>query len=269
MQIHFVLLQNDNNKLCLICHEDIRKSGGGVQELLCTHRFHKEVNIFSDPLHVASTPCFHSFVNGPSLIYYNSSMSDIRSLVHESSSFLDLHDVKWYENNVLTPEIYLCGSMQHSNILWSLDWTLTDYNVSIWWVLKAASRIEQGRPRSSSEAAACQVRRFSDARRKSADGPISMEKEQHTPRRQLSLRRHRWYRSVEGGDSFCEEETEDLQPQVRLQGFLLNFRYYMVWHVSFKFFKSWDLGCAWPDGLTLSWPFPHVISGVRSQINTF
>ncbi|XP_022607190.1 leukemia NUP98 fusion partner 1 isoform X2 [Seriola dumerili] len=32
---------NDNDKLCLICHEDLRKSGG-VQELHCTHRFHKE-----------------------------------------------------------------------------------------------------------------------------------------------------------------------------------------------------------------------------------
>ncbi|KAM7012506.1 leukemia NUP98 fusion partner 1 isoform 2-T2 [Tautogolabrus adspersus] len=33
---------NDDDKLCLICHEDIRRSGGGVQELHCTHRFHKE-----------------------------------------------------------------------------------------------------------------------------------------------------------------------------------------------------------------------------------
>lgn len=163
-------------------------------------------------------------------------MLDIRSLVHESSSFLDLHDVKWYENSVLPPEIYLCGSMQHSNILCALDWTLTEYNVSIWWVLKAAWRIEHGRPRSSSEAAVCQVRRFSDERRKSADGPISMEKEQHGPRRQLSLRRHRWYHSEEGGDSFCEEETEDVQPQVRLQDFLLNFHFYVVWHVWFKLF---------------------------------
>ncbi|XP_039985642.1 leukemia NUP98 fusion partner 1 isoform X2 [Xiphias gladius] len=32
---------NDNNKLCLICHEDMRMNGG-VQELHCTHRFHKE-----------------------------------------------------------------------------------------------------------------------------------------------------------------------------------------------------------------------------------
>ncbi|XP_022607189.1 leukemia NUP98 fusion partner 1 isoform X1 [Seriola dumerili] len=87
---------NDNDKLCLICHEDLRKSGG-VQELHCTHRFHKE----------------------------------------------------------------------------------------------AARKLEQCRPRSGSEVVASQVRRLSDERRKSADGPICMEKEQHTPRRQLSLRRHR------------------------------------------------------------------------------
>ncbi|XP_037829970.1 leukemia NUP98 fusion partner 1 isoform X2 [Kryptolebias marmoratus] len=32
----------DEDKLCLICHEDLCKSGGGVQELRCTHRIHKE-----------------------------------------------------------------------------------------------------------------------------------------------------------------------------------------------------------------------------------
>ncbi|XP_029356423.1 leukemia NUP98 fusion partner 1 isoform X2 [Echeneis naucrates] len=32
---------NDDDKLCLICHEEMRKSGG-IQELHCTHRFHKE-----------------------------------------------------------------------------------------------------------------------------------------------------------------------------------------------------------------------------------
>ncbi|XP_042273385.1 leukemia NUP98 fusion partner 1 [Thunnus maccoyii] len=34
--------RNDDDKLCLICHEDMRKNGGTVQELHCTHRFHKE-----------------------------------------------------------------------------------------------------------------------------------------------------------------------------------------------------------------------------------
>ncbi|XP_067453818.1 leukemia NUP98 fusion partner 1 isoform X1 [Thunnus thynnus] len=88
---------NDDDKLCLICHEDMRKNGGTVQELHCTHRFHKE----------------------------------------------------------------------------------------------AARRLGQCRPRSSSEVADGQVPRFSGERRRSVDGPISVEKEQHTPRRQLSLRRHR------------------------------------------------------------------------------
>ncbi|XP_020487018.1 leukemia NUP98 fusion partner 1 isoform X1 [Labrus bergylta] len=88
---------NDEDKLCLICHEDIRKSGGGIQELHCTHSFHKE----------------------------------------------------------------------------------------------GAHRLEQSRPCSSSEAAACQGRRPSGERRRSEDGPITMEKAPNTPRRQLSLRRHR------------------------------------------------------------------------------
>lgn len=43
-------------------------------------------------------------------------MSDITSLAHESSSCLDVHDVTWYENNVLTPQTYLCGSMQHGDM---------------------------------------------------------------------------------------------------------------------------------------------------------
>ncbi|XP_059197763.1 leukemia NUP98 fusion partner 1 [Centropristis striata] len=92
-----VVSLNDEDTLCLICHEDMRKNGAGVQELHCAHRFHKE----------------------------------------------------------------------------------------------AARRLEQCRPRSGSEAAAGQVRRFADERRKSADGQIPTEKEQHALRRQLSLRRHR------------------------------------------------------------------------------
>ncbi|XP_039666428.1 leukemia NUP98 fusion partner 1 isoform X3 [Perca fluviatilis] len=88
---------NGDDKLCLICYDDMRKGGEGVQELHCEHRFHKE----------------------------------------------------------------------------------------------EAQRLEQCRPRSGSEAVACQVRRLSDERRYSSDGPISMEKEPHTPCRQLSLRRHR------------------------------------------------------------------------------
>ncbi|XP_041646431.1 uncharacterized protein LOC121511736 [Cheilinus undulatus] len=94
----WTVAENEDDKLCLICYEDMRKSGGGAPELRCTHRFHKE----------------------------------------------------------------------------------------------AARRLEQSRPcSSSSDAAACQGRRASHLRRKSEDGPISVEREQHTPHRQLSLRRHR------------------------------------------------------------------------------
>ncbi|XP_068581566.1 leukemia NUP98 fusion partner 1 [Cebidichthys violaceus] len=89
-------LNDDDDKLCLICHDDMKKSGGPVQELHCSHRFHKE----------------------------------------------------------------------------------------------ASRRSERGRP-PHGEASAWQTRRLSDERRKSADGPLSMETEQHMLRRQLSLRRHR------------------------------------------------------------------------------
>ncbi|XP_034035120.1 leukemia NUP98 fusion partner 1 [Thalassophryne amazonica] len=82
-------------KLCLICHENLRKNGAGVEELHCTHCFHKEV----------------------------------------------------------------------------------------------ARRLEQGRPRSNSEAEACPVRRLLAERRKSADGPICREKDQNTPHPQLSLKK--------------------------------------------------------------------------------
>lgn len=33
---------NNDSSLCLICHEAMKKNGAGVQELHCTHRFHKE-----------------------------------------------------------------------------------------------------------------------------------------------------------------------------------------------------------------------------------
>lgn len=94
------------------------------------------------------------------------------------------------------------------------NWILTHYDVSIWWVLKAARRLEQCRPRSSSEAAVLQ-RRLYEERRRSADGQISMEKEQHTLHRQHSLRRHRWY---------CFQEGENAWFAVKTSGFLLNFR---------------------------------------------
>lgn len=86
---------NNDDTLCLICHEDMRKSGRAVPH--CTHRFHKEV----------------------------------------------------------------------------------------------AWRLGKCRPRSSSEAAVSQGRKLCEERRRSADGQISTEKEEHTLQRQHSLRRHR------------------------------------------------------------------------------
>nr|XP_040041290.1 leukemia NUP98 fusion partner 1 isoform X1 [Gasterosteus aculeatus aculeatus] len=81
------------DKLCLICHEDMKRSGGAAREAHCSHRCHRE-----------------------------------------------------------------------------------------------ASR---GGPAPHGEAAARHARRLSEERRNSADGRISVEKEEHAARRQLSLRRHR------------------------------------------------------------------------------
>lgn len=68
---------------------------------------------------------------------------------------------------------------------------LNDSDVSVLWVLKVVRGLERCRPRSGSEAAAFQMGRLSEERRKSADGKISVEKELHTPQRHNSLRRHR------------------------------------------------------------------------------
>ncbi|XP_054646808.1 leukemia NUP98 fusion partner 1 [Dunckerocampus dactyliophorus] len=85
---------NDDDKVCVVCHENMCKSGGAVQELHCAHAFHKE-----------------------------------------------------------------CRPRSSSN--------------------------------SSEAAAACLVQRLLSGRRRSADEPITTEEQQHTFRRQLSLRRHR------------------------------------------------------------------------------
>ncbi len=164
------------------------------------------------------------------------------------------------ENSLPTLETYLCGSMAHSNSF-PLVWGLTDSDISVWWVLKAARRLEHCRPRSGSEAAACQVRRLSDERRKSTDGEISTEKEQHTPRRQLSLRRHRWYHSVEGGDSSVEKW--------RILGdSLLKFYYYMGWCSSAEISGPWLTWPAWPDPVKLSCgPYGCVSFGVITTLS--
>lgn len=163
-------------------------------------------------MHVSSTLCLHRpdlpITKESLLVHSNPSMSDIRSMVHEGSSFLDMHDIKWDENNLPTPETYLCGSMEHSNNIcpglstWRLMIMMSPFS----WVLKAIRTLDQCRPQSSSEATACPVGRLLDERRKSADGTIPTEKQQHTFRRQLSLRRHRWHWLIGG-------KMEDLHPQ--------------------------------------------------------
>lgn len=72
----------------------MRKSGGGVQELRCTHRVHKEVKtgFMSDTLHVIVNTTWR---RQPPLVHFSPSMSDIKSMVHEGSSFLDMHEVEW------------------------------------------------------------------------------------------------------------------------------------------------------------------------------
>lgn len=190
-------------------------------------------------MHVSSTLCLHCpdlhITKESLLVHSNPSMSDIRSMVHECSSFLDMHDVKWDENNLPTPETYLCGSMEHSNNIcpglstWCLMIMMSPFS----WVLKAIRRLDQSRPQSSSEAAACQVSRLLDERRKSADGTISTEKQQHSLRRQFSLRRHRWYHHSEGGDSLVEKWRIYIH---RHQESLLNFYYYMLWKNTLQHF---------------------------------
>lgn len=83
--------QNNNDKLCLICHEEIRRNGGGAQELLCTHRFHKEVKHL-----VRGTACLHTAfaLACPSqreslrFALQPHSMSAIRAAAHSGSSCL-------------------------------------------------------------------------------------------------------------------------------------------------------------------------------------
>lgn len=168
------VFQTDDNKVCLICHEDMSKSGGGaVQKLHCTHRFHKEVSLSDHGKHSCCMP----------QVCRESSISDIRSAERGSSSFPDIHDAIWNDNNRATIETVCRGTgRQH----WCLNLPSG--------VLKVARKLEQSLQRRGSETAAGQVRRLSGERRRSADGDISSEKELHTPYRQLSLRRHRWWR---------------------------------------------------------------------------
>ncbi|GAA6217801.1 leukemia NUP98 fusion partner 1 isoform X2 [Lates japonicus] len=62
---------NEDNKLCLICYEDMRKSGG-VQELHCTHRFHKEC-VEQWLWKKQTCPTCHVHVSMPKPVYWSSS----------------------------------------------------------------------------------------------------------------------------------------------------------------------------------------------------
>lgn len=92
---------------------------------------------------------------------------------------------------------------------------LTESDVSFWWVLKEARRLEASAPRRGSDTVAGLFRRLTEERRKSVDGWISSAKEQLAPSRQLSLRRHRWNLS-EGrhlflfSDSYNDQEDSFL-----------------------------------------------------------
>lgn len=85
--------QNNNDKLCLICHEEIRRNGGGAQELLCTHRFHKEVNRLVRGtacllLHTVFALACPSQRKSLRFALQPHSMSAIRAAVHSGSSCL-------------------------------------------------------------------------------------------------------------------------------------------------------------------------------------
>lgn len=130
----FCLSQNDDDKLCLICHEDMRKSGG-VQELRCAHRFHKEVktSFTSDRLHVTVNTAWRRLshckeVSTCSLQFQH--VPDIKSMVHEGSSFLDMHEVGW-KHHLPRPETYLCGCMVSR--LWGLLITMSPFGGGGWW----------------------------------------------------------------------------------------------------------------------------------------
>ncbi|XP_069560032.1 leukemia NUP98 fusion partner 1 [Brachyistius frenatus] len=66
----------EDDKLCLICHEDMRKNGGRVQELHCTHRFHKEC--MEQWLWKKQTcPTCRVHVSMPKPLYWSSSRSTV------------------------------------------------------------------------------------------------------------------------------------------------------------------------------------------------
>lgn len=115
----------------------MRQSGGGVQELHCTHRFHKEVRhilhvrcVCMSPLclHVPDLPLAKEFP----LVYSNPSIPDIITLCMKAAHSLVCMMCTGIKNNLPTPETNLCGSMEPSESFpaWSEALTLTDHDVS-------------------------------------------------------------------------------------------------------------------------------------------
>ncbi|XP_068449128.1 leukemia NUP98 fusion partner 1 [Clinocottus analis] len=49
--------KSDGDRLCLVCHEDMKKSGGAGPELHCPHRFHKEASRRSEGRIALSEVC--------------------------------------------------------------------------------------------------------------------------------------------------------------------------------------------------------------------
>ena len=120
------LLQKGNERLCLICHENMRMNGG-VQELHCTHRFHKEVQ---HPLHVFPSPWpsvqrpHHLFPQVPAC-----QISDNPGAWRPLTSWTRM---MW---SGMTSEHWAstCMSMGHTySFLVVKDSKLTDCDVSVW-----------------------------------------------------------------------------------------------------------------------------------------
>lgn len=120
-------------------------------------------------------------------IRFNPSMSEFRPTECREALSWKCMIYSWLKT--IWPKLISLECMEHSESLSPSGFLMiNDNNVSVSRTWKAARRLDQGRPHGSSETIGCQV-----SRRKSADGMISTEKHQHTPRRQLSLRKHRWY----------------------------------------------------------------------------
>ncbi|XP_056132788.1 leukemia NUP98 fusion partner 1 [Lampris incognitus] len=162
----------DEDNLCLICHEDLRNGGGGVQELHCTHRFHKEYACEMSGSLCMATTAVKAFLQTlpPSTLFHKLSWSANPSTPKPIPAA-----------EVWSPQNSFAVVGGHDTYMMFFDP----------WVWKAARRLEQSRFGSSSATASCEMWSSFDQRRKSVDEPFGKEQKYLTPHRQLSLRRHR------------------------------------------------------------------------------